>query len=118
MLKQDGTPDKRFKENKGGGFLDALMSLVYILIIGILLYVGWSGIIKLFTGKDSDANDELAMKLAGIHSLALIGIFIAGVCTEGETQDWFIEATAYGIVWSIILIIVGLLCFALIGNKE
>jgi di/tricarboxylate transporter len=118
MLKQDGTPDKRFKENKGGGFLDALMSLVYILIIGILLYVGWSGIIKLFTGKDSDANDELAMKLAGIHSLALIGIFIAGVCTEGETQDWFIEATAYGIAWSIILIIVGLLCFALIDNKE
>ena len=118
MLKQDGTPDKRFKENKGGGFLDALMSLVYILIIGILLYVGWSGIIKLFTGKDSDANDELAMKIAGVHSLALIGIFIAGVCTEGETQDWFIEATAYGIVWSIILIIVGLLCFALIDNKE
>ena len=118
MLKQDGTPDKRFKENKGGGFLDALMSLVYILIIGILLYVGWSGIIKLFTGKDSDANDELAMKIAGVHSLALIGIFIAGVCTEGETQDWFIEATAYSIAWSIILIIVGLLCFALIGNKE
>ena len=118
MLKQDGTPDKRFKENKGGGFLDALMSLVYILIIGILLYVGWSGIIKLFTGKDSEANDELAMKIAGIHSLALIGIFIAGVCTEGETQDWFIEATAYGIVWSIIFVVVGLLCFALIGDKE
>ena len=118
MLKQDGTPDKRFKENKGGGFLDALMSLVYILIIGILLYVGWSGIIKLFTGKDSDANDELAMKIAGVHSLALIGMFIAGVCTESETQDWFIEATAYSIAWSVILIIVGLLCFALIDNKE
>lgn len=118
MLKQDGTPDKRFKENKGGGFLDALMSLVYILIIGILLYIGWSGIIKLFTGKDSDANDELAMKIAGVHSLALIGIFIAGVCTEGETQDWFIEATAYGIVWSIIFVVVGLLCYMLIGDKE
>jgi len=118
MLKQDGTPDKRFKENKGGGFLDALMSLVYILIIGILLYIGWSGIIKLFTGKDSDANDELAMKIAGVHSLALIGIFIAGVCTEGETQDWFIEATAYGIVWSIIFVVVGLLCYMLIGDKK
>jgi hypothetical protein len=118
MLKQDGTPDKRFKENKGGGFLDALMSLIYILIIGILLYIGWSGIIKLFTGKYSDANDELAMKIAGVHSLALIGIFIAGVCTEGETQDWFIEATAYGIVWSIIFVVVGLLCYMLIGDKE
>jgi hypothetical protein len=118
MLKQDGTPDKRFKENKGGGFLDALMSLVYILIIGILLYVGWNGIIKLFTGKDSEANDELAMKIAGIHSLALIGMFIVGTFTEGETQDWFIEVTAYSIAWSIIFIVIGLLCFVLIGDKE
>lgn len=118
MLKQDGTPDKRFKENKGGGFLDALMSLVYVLIIGIFLYVGWNGIIKLFTGKSSSANDELAMKIAGVHSLALIGMFIVGAFTEGATQDWFIETTVYSIVWSVILVVVGLLCFVLIDDKK
>jgi hypothetical protein len=118
MLKQDGTPDQRFKENKGGGFLDALMSLVYILIIGILLYVGWSGIIKLFTGKDSDANDELAMKIAGVHSLALIGMFIAGVCTEGAIQDWFIETTAFSVAWSVIFIVVGFICYVFTGDKK
>jgi len=118
MLKQDGTPDKRFKENKGGGFLGILMSLTYILIIGIFLYIGWLGFIKLFADKNHKKKDELAMKLAGIHSLVLIGMFITGAFTEGETQDWFIEVTAYSIAWSIILIIVGILCFALIGNKE
>lgn len=115
MLKQDGTPDKRFKENKGIG---ALMSLAYVLIIGIFLYIGWAGFIRLFTGEESDKNDELAFKAAGIHSLALVGIFIAGVCTEGTTQDWFIETTVLGIVWSIIFIIVGLIFYLIPVNKK
>jgi len=118
MLKQDGTPDKRFKENKGGGFLGILMSLTYILIIGIFLYIGWLGFIKLFADKNHKKKDELAMKLAGIHSLVLIGMFITGAFTEGAVQDWFVEATVYGIVWSVIFTVVGLLCFALTGNKK
>ena len=118
MLKQDGTPDQRFKENKGGGFLGALMSLAYILVIGIFLYIGWLGFIRLFTGKDSDKNDELALKAAGVHSLALVGIFIAGACTEGTTQDWFIETTVLGIVWSIIFIIVGLIFYLIPISKK
>lgn len=118
MVKQDGTPDKRFKENKGGGILGVLMSMVYILVIGIFLYVGWLGFIRAFTGKDSDENDELAMKLAGIHSLALIGMFIAGVCTEGTTQDWFIENTAFSIAWSVILIVVGFICYIFTSDKK
>lgn len=118
MLKQDGTPDKRFKENKGGGILGVLMSMVYILIIGIFLYIGWLGLIKAFTGKDSDKNDELAMKLAGVHSLALIGMFIIGAFTEGTTQDWFIETTAFSVAWSVILIVVGFICFVFTGDKK
>ena len=118
MVKQDGTPDKRFKENKGGGILGVLMSMVYILIIGIFLYIGWLGLIKVFTGKDSDKNDELAMKLAGVHSLALIGMFIIGAFTEGTTQDWFIETTAFSVAWSVILIVVGFICFVFTGDKK
>jgi hypothetical protein len=118
MLKQDGTPDQRFKENKGGGILGVLMSMVYILIIGIFLYVGWLGFIRAFTGKDSDDNDELAMKLAGIHSLTLIGMFIAGVCTEGAIQDWFIETTAFSVAWSVIFIVVGFICYVFTGDKK
>ena len=118
MLKQDGTPDQRFKENKGGGFLGALMSLAYIFVIGIFLYIGWLGFIRLFTSKDSDKNDELAMKLAGIHSLALIGMFITGAFTEGAIQDWFVETTAFSVAWSVILIVVGFICFIFTGDKE
>lgn len=118
MVKQDGTPDKRFKENKGGGILGVLMSMVYILIIGIFLYIGWLGLIKVFTGKDSDKNDELAMKLAGVHSLALIGMFIIGAFTEGTTQDWFIETTAFSVAWSVILIVVGFICYVFTGDKK
>ena len=118
MLKRDGTPDKRFKENKGGGFLEVLMSLAYVLIIGVFLYVGWLGFIRLFTGKKSGKNDELAFKAASIHILALVGMFITGAFTEGETQTWFIETTALGIVWSIIFIIVGFIFYIFTGNKK
>ena len=118
MLKQDGTPDQRFKENKGGGFLNVIMSLAYILVIGVFLYVGWLGFIRLFIGKNSNKNDELAMKLAGIHGLTLIGMLIAGFLTEGSIQDWFIKTTVFGAAWSIIFTIVGSIIYGLLPNNK
>ena len=58
------------------------------------------------------------MKLAGIHSLVLIGMFITGAFTEGAIQDWFVETTAFSIAWSVILIVVGFICYVFTGDKE
>jgi DMSO/TMAO reductase YedYZ heme-binding membrane subunit len=112
MYRKDGERDMRFKENKD--WASGLTMLAYILIIGVVLYLGWQGIFKLFSNRK---NDDRPLIVAGIHSLILIIIFVCGFVTDGDTQKWFIGAFVYSIMHSIIFTLIGFVLNMVIKDK-
>lgn len=109
--------------NNSGGFLGEILSaistLLYALLIGLILYVGWYGFFKAFNrGATTNENNDLAFKASGIHSLVLIGLFLKGLISDDAGMDFYIELLGYTIIYSFLFVVVGFILHMLIEDKD
>lgn len=112
------------RRSNSGGFLgeilSALSTILYALLIGLILYIGYYGFLKVFNRRaTTEENENIALKAAGIHSLVLVGIFLKGLFSSSDAaMEFYIEVLGYGILYSLLFVVVGFILHILIEDKD
>lgn len=87
---------------------DIVASLVIVVLIWLIVYLGWSGWYKLVT-PEKKRDDGVPMRNALIHLISVIVLFFASFALPQPTYEQFMIAYFSLVLCSIAFLIIGFL---------
>jgi hypothetical protein len=99
------------------GLFEILTVLVYIFIFTIFIYIGWVGWFKIIPSPRLK-EDDAPLIATLINFIFLLSTFILSFITEGIIQNNIMLFMIYSWAWNIIFIIIGLILYAFIPDKN
>jgi hypothetical protein len=99
------------------GLLELLTTFIYIFIITIFMYVAWAGWFKIIP-LSRLKKDDAPLIATVINFLYLVILFILSFITDGIIQDDIMLFMIYNWFYNAIFIIIGILLYVIIPNRN